>query len=256
MLKGRESDNGTGRVWEVELDQPDPGAVWVSCIAEEHWRLRVRLVTNGYRTVMDEFQVAPLESASVLGIRGSLELPRGDTGQDWARLPLHLIRREATTRLHDALAEHEERFASGLPSFRGDPPGTSPHPVERRTQLRDVPLLHARLHGFTPPATRPRRDVRHAKGELRLALVAAAYEAAATRYPRATREHVHHWLTQLGFSYKPETIAQLIHKARIRGLLTKGQPGTVAGTATPLAHSLLREAELSDLPWNVEHHGS
>jgi hypothetical protein len=253
MPKNRQIDNGQSWTWEIELEQPDAGAVWLSCVVEEQWRIRVRLITNGYRTAMDQFQVAPLESARVLGIRGSLELPRGDTGREWMRLPLHRIRLEATTHLHHALAEHDHHASLTWPTRAQDaPPPSSPQPVERRTQITDVPLLHAKLEGFTTTATRPRRDVRHAKGDLRLALVAAAYEAAATRHPRATREHVHRWLTELGFSYKPETIGQLIHKARIAGLLSKGQPGTVTGTATPLAHTLLDESEFRDLPWSVE----
>jgi hypothetical protein len=250
------AETASDRRWEIEIDQENPEAgIWLRCLVEEHWSLRVRLTTNGYRTVMSALRLEALSTAPVLGIRGAVELPQGETGQEWSRLPIHLIRMEATERLHQALRDYEMRAAESPNPFTTEPQPHSTRSKRRGVALSDVPLMQALIHGFTSTATRPRRDVRHVKGDLRLALVAAAYEAAAQQ-TRRPRDQIRRWLNELGYSYTEKTVAQLVRKARIYGFLGKADPGTVAGAATPRARALIEQAKLDTLPWEGLHFAS
>jgi hypothetical protein len=238
-----EMDNQWG--FNAERSVGDPDGIWMTTSLEDGWRLHVRLVTNGYRTVMDQLHVEPGETTSLHGLRGVLELPTGDPAQPtWSRVSLHSARRDATARLNQLLTELRKTQARRYAATTAAPDTDY---SERREQLDQIFAIHAEFKGFTLPATKPRVQPSGDR-RLRLALVAVAYEHARIVAPTRPRAQVYELLRRIGRHYALSSIGPLIHQARDEGMLTREVERKASGKATQTARTAIREAGV-ELPW-------
>lgn len=237
--------------WQINRGRTlkDQDGMWMIQTLDEGWLLHIRLVTNGYRTVMDQVHIEPSQTTKLHGLRGALEIPTDPTAEPtWIRVPLHHARRDATSRLNQVLNDHrhaqERRYAAAT---KGQ---VDPNTTERRNQVDTVIAMDAEFKGFTTSGTRveiaPSGD-----RQLRLALIAVAYEHACNQHPTHPRLQVYEWLKQLHLHYASTSIGPLIHEARNQGMLARGTPRRAAGKATRKAHNLIRHAGI-DLPWTKE----
>jgi hypothetical protein len=219
------------------------------------WRVDVHLTTNGYRTVIDELRIRPSQSATILGMRGHLDLPTGTnpTHPTWIRLNLPTARRHASAALRELLAEeqntNEQRWSQmEHQGVRIAAPGAAPDHArtarDRREPIERVAALQARFAGFTPTNTthRTRRTLAEH------AIVAAAYAIAIQNHPTRPREPTILMLTQADITITFTQIGALLTRIRRDGLLTATQPGKAGGQLTPKARQILTETGFS-APW-------
>jgi len=237
--------------WDINAERSDgdPDGVWMTRMLEEGWQLHVRLITNGYHTVIDQLHIEPSQATTLHGLRGAIELPTGNpVDPDWIRIPLHTARRDATNRLNQLLSDHRElqdrRYAYASKGL------VDPADTDHREQRDTILAMHAEFKGFTRPATTPRAHFTDDRS-LRLALVAAAYEHARTLTPTQPRLHVHQLLHDLDHDYAPSSIGPLIHNARQEGMLTHGHNRKAGGKATKRARTLIKQAGI-ELPWETK----
>jgi hypothetical protein len=219
----------------LELTQADADGCWMTRELDDGWRVHIRLVSNSYKTTIDQLRVEPTESTLLHGIRGHIEVPTGPPeNPTWQRVNLPTARREASTVLHTALTE--EHQANRLQNAA--PQDDAPSP-DRRESMRRMFALLAGFRGFTATGTQLPRRRPHAERPLQLARVAAAYAAARADCPTQPREGTHERLKTIGEHYAPSTIGPLINQARAAGMLTPAQPGRAAGRLTNKARRLL-----------------
>jgi hypothetical protein len=237
--------------WDVnaERSMSDPDGIWMTRTLEEGWQLHVRLITNGYHTVVDQLHIEPGQATTLHGLRGAIELPTGNpVDPDWIRIPLHTAHRGATNHLNQLLSDHREvqdrRYAYASKGL------IDPADFHHREQLDHILAMHAEFKGFTRPATTPRAQFTGDR-PLRLALVAAAYEHARTLTPTQPRQHVHQLLHDLDHAYAPASIGPLIHHARQEGMLTHANDRKAGGKATKRARALIKQAGI-ELPWETK----
>jgi hypothetical protein len=227
--------NDNGWVPNLKLTQDDADGCWMTRELADGWHIHIRLVSNSYRTTIDQLRVEPTESTLLHGIRGHIEVPSGQPeSPTWQRINLPTARREASTVLHTALSEEHQanRLRNAAP--QDDPP--SP---DRRESMRRMFALLAGFRGFTATSTQLPRRRPHAQRPLQLARVAAAYAAAHADCPTRPREGTHERLKEIGEHYAPSTIGPLITQARAAGMLSPTQPGKATGRLTTKARRLL-----------------
>lgn len=227
--------NDNSWVPNLELTQADADGCWMTRELADGWHIHVRLVSNSYKTTIDQLRVEPTESTLLHGIRGHIEVPTGPPENPiWQRINLPTARRQASTVLHTALTDehHANRLRSADP--HDDPPAAG-----RREPSRRMFALLAGFRGFTATSTQLPRRRPHAERPLQLARVAAAYAAAHADCPTQPREGTHERLKAIGEHYAPSTIGALVNQARAAGMLTPTQPGKAAGRLTTKARRLL-----------------
>jgi hypothetical protein len=225
--------------WRISrIQPPEDGGTWMTRPYGPGWRLDVRLIDNGYRTVIDQLHLVSTEP-TLYNARGVLELPTDSDGQpDWTRITLRTVRREATEGLREQRAElrqeQQQRFDQAA-SGTVDPTG------DRREQLDHILAMQSEFNIFTNTNIEQDRD-------LRLALVAAAYEQAQVDDPTHPRSALYDRLGELGLRYAPSSVGPLVYQSRKAGMLTSTQNRAAAGKTTPKARKIIRNAEIS-LPW-------
>jgi hypothetical protein len=222
------------------LDVPE---FWMTRALPDGWRIHVRLVTTGNRTVIGELRVEPGTSPQLFGMRGRIELPTGDARHpQWQRITLQTARREAFTALHELLTQmHRTSRDLEAAEQRGEalPDG---HTLEHHLAVA------AQLRGFTTTGTAPRRRRPRGHKDLDLAVVAAAYASARADQPSHPREGTQDRLQQIGVYYARSSIGPLIAKARAATMLTPARRGKAGGGLTPTARRLLTTANFQT-PW-------
>jgi hypothetical protein len=230
----------------LELTDADLDGCWMTRELAGGWRIHIRLVSNSYKTTIDQLRVEPTESTLLHGLRGHIEVPTGrPESPTWQRINLPTARREASTVLHTALTQ--EHQANRL---RNAAPHDDPPSPDRRESMRRMSALFAGFREFTATSTQlPRRRPR-AERPLQLARVAAAYAAAQTDCPTQPREGTYKRLKAIGEHYAPTTIGPLINQARAAGMLTPTQPGKATGRLTTKARRLLAAEKAATPPEN------
>ena len=216
--------------WQPNLDrtQADPEGFWMTRRLDG-WQLHIRLISNNYKSAIDQLHVEPTETTALRGIRGHIELPSGNPRTPtWTRIPLPSARRQAAATLNAALTADRKRDKQEKTHDRREP-------AQRMTALL------AGFRDFSPQATAPPKRRPRKSKDIELATIAAAY-AAATQgdSPSHPREETLERLRAAGYHYAPSTIGPLIARARAAGMLTPTSPGKAAGKLTPKAKRILR----------------
>jgi hypothetical protein len=234
--------NANGWRPDVERNQGnfDEPWFWMTRDLADGWRVRARLYTDNYRTVIDRLDLEAGDETLLRGIRGHLETPTGEPRRPtWQRYSIGALRREASAALETLLLEHHQTSTERLAAQqRGDWP-----PADPRETVDHALAAFATLRGFTVPALHATPRNTRKPSPINSAILAAAYADAVQNDGRSARDGTKQRLDKINRHYAPSTIGPLIAQARKDGLLTSTRRGKAGGQLTAKAHRILREAQ-------------
>lgn len=205
----------------VTSSEEEPEVVVVEQMLDDHWFVRFDLTEQDGRPVVTGVHVLAFGQRVPLG-----------------GLNANVLRRIRLGAVDEALREWREdrRSPKGwdMPGW----PSAALKELEEETEL-----LFAALD---PWLTTPRRPGRQGRSDEDYARLAAAYVDLIDRGSRSPIRDLAEELRARGGDWlADESVRQLIHAARARGLLSASPPGKAGGALTPIAIELLASIDAS-----------